>query len=203
MKKGPALAKPRLVRPSGSRFVGPLLALLVPGTGGAYLPEGIAQLERWAHQSAIEVRPRLHDADVDARSVMEHVRNIRDSFALNMSELASVLNVSRPTAYAWLNGQAPQPDALARIYRLSRTADRFAGIGIARPETAIRQPVFGGASLLELLRSNADVSDAIARLSRLAASSKATRYESKASGKRLRPSEQVSELATPATHEPT
>jgi DNA-binding transcriptional regulator YiaG len=58
-------------------------------------------------------KPEENDEqEVDTRSSAEHVANIRDVFAINMSDLASVLGVTRPTAYTWLEGQEPKPEAV-------------------------------------------------------------------------------------------
>ncbi len=202
MRAGPAIQAPRESIASRPRLVAPFFALLVPGTGGAYAPEGLANLDRWAYQSAIEIQyPRRQDA-TDARTTTDRVRQIRDAFGLNMSELATMLDVSRPTVYAWLNGQEPQAEAVARILRLSRAADRFSAMDAGTAVAYVRQPLFEGASLLELLKSDMDTSQPMARISDLAKRSKAVRHAPKASGKRLRPIEQVDDLSTPATHEP-
>ena len=113
-----------------------------------------------------------------------------------------MLNVSRPTAYAWLNGQEPQQDAVSRILRLSRAADRFAALGVAQPETVVRRPVFDGDSLLDILKSDVDPAKAILQIKPLATAAVAARHQPKASGKRLRSIDGIGELSTPATHEP-
>ncbi len=202
MRAGPAIQAPRESVASRSRLVAPFFALLVPGTGGAYSPEGLANLDRWTHQSAVEIHyPRRQDG-THAQTTVERVRQIRDAFGLNMSELATMLDVSRPTVYAWLNGQEPQPEAVARILRLSRAGDRFSALDVGTAVAYVRQPLFEGASLLELLKSDMDTSQPMARISDLAKRSKALRHAPKASGNRLRPIEQVDDLSTPATHEP-
>ena len=202
MRAGPAILAPRKSIASRSRLVAPFFALLVPGTGGAYSPEGLANLDRWAHQSAVEIQYRHRQDGAHARTTANRVRQIRDTFGLNMSELASMLDVSRPTVYAWLNGQEPQPEAVVRILRLSRAADRFSAMNIDGAVAYVRQPLFEGASLLDLLKSDMDTFQPIAQISDLAKRSEAIRHAPKASGRRLRPIEQVDELSTPATHEP-
>ncbi len=37
----------------------------------------------------------------------EQIKLIKDSFGLNMSAMAELLNVSRPTVYAWMKGETP------------------------------------------------------------------------------------------------
>ena len=150
----------------------------------------------------MEIQSQRRKDGAYARTTADLVRRIRDAFGLNMTELATILDVSRPTVYAWLNGQEPQPEAVARILRLSRAADRFSALGVETAISYVRQPMFEGASLLELLKSDADISSATAQISELAKRSEAVRHAPKGSGRRLRPIEQVDELSTPATHEP-
>lgn len=202
MKEGPAIRIPREPVVGRSRLAAPLLALLVPGTGGAYAPEGLVNLDRWTYQSAVEVRSSHHPDRVDARTTAEHVRHIRDAFGLHMSELANLLNVSRPTAYAWLNGQEPQPEAVARILRLSLAANRFSALGVGTDVMYVRQPLFDGVSLLGLLKAGHDTAQPMVQISELAKKAQAIRHTPKGSGKRLRPIDHVDELSTPATHEP-
>jgi transcriptional regulator with XRE-family HTH domain len=56
--------------------------------------------------------------------------------ALNQSQAAQFFRVSKPALSRWLNGAIPHPDAMRRIYRLTRGAVRpesFYDFGRARP----------------------------------------------------------------------
>ncbi|NJM77454.1 MAG: hypothetical protein HC852_18815 [Acaryochloridaceae cyanobacterium RU_4_10] len=135
---------------------------------------------------------------VDTRSPAEHVANIRDVFGINMSDLASILSITRPTAYAWLEGQEPKPEAILRIQRLSRTADEVKQMNMIRLDKLIHRPILDGRSLLERLRVDEDLSPALAELKAIADKEKQTRRQSKGSGKHLRSLDEVlSESSVP------
>jgi transcriptional regulator with XRE-family HTH domain len=123
---------------------------------------------------------------IDARSSAEHVSNIRDVFGISMSDLAAVLGVTRPTAYAWLEGQELKPEVAKRIQRLSRAADQFNQAKIPRLDKLIYRPVLNGRSLLDILKADEDPSDAVALLSEIAEKEAQSRREPKGSGKHLR-----------------
>ncbi len=130
------------------------------------------------------------------RSPAEELQYIRQQLCLNMSDLASLLGVSRPTAYAWLAGDEPKEDNYTNIVRLSRVASQFEGLDIAHLERLMRRPIFGGRSLLDKLRAAEDVDDCIPVLIELADREAAARSSPKGSGKS--PNEQgVGALATP------
>ena len=202
MKQAPPIIGPRKIVSKTAQLFAPLLWLMVPGTGSAFSPEGLVQLERWAHQGDLEIRPIARQADAHFKIGAQHAQNIRDKFGLNMSDLALLLHVSRPTVYAWLKGQSPQADAFERLSNLSTAADRFAELGISRPETVVKARLSETTPLLELLIAADDPLPHIEAFSKLIEKSNQARRESKGSGKRLRPIEQVSGLSAPATHEP-
>lgn len=201
MRAAPEIKVPRPSRGYTARLVAPFLFMLYPGTGGAFAPESVAQLERWAHRPGLEVHHARPHATQDGRTLEERVRHVRDAFGLNMSELAAVFNVSRPTVYAWLNGQSPSPYAVANILRLNADADRFvATAAAANPERYVRQPIFDGATLVDLLKTQGDTSWAIARLNEIAGVP--PKKKVRGFGKPMGPVEELDDLSTPATHEP-
>jgi len=63
------------------------------------------------------------------RPPAEQLQYIRQHLCLTMSDLASLLGVSRPTAYAWLAGDEPRGDNYTNIVRLSHIAGQFPGDG--------------------------------------------------------------------------
>lgn len=123
---------------------------------------------------------------VDMRSTAEHVANIRDVFAINMSDLASILGVARPTVYAWLSGQEPKAEAVIIIQRLSHAADKFSQANIPRLDQLIYRPILNGRSLLDTLKSGEDPVRVLASLKAVADKEAQTRCEPKGAGKHLR-----------------
>jgi len=96
--------------PNASITLAVPLLILTAGTGGTMTPHSTAEVLNRFHYPRIHVEPS-RAKQVDMRSPAEHVANIRDVFAVNMSDLASVLGVTRPTVYAWLAGQEPKGEA--------------------------------------------------------------------------------------------
>ncbi|NJN38437.1 MAG: hypothetical protein HC790_06355 [Acaryochloridaceae cyanobacterium CSU_3_4] len=126
------------------------------------------------------------------RSPAEHVANIRDLLAINMSDLAAVLGITRPTAYAWLEGQEPKPEAIVRIQHLSRIADDVKRANIPRLDKLVHRPILEGCSLLDLLKADKDPSEALAKLQVIAEKESQKRRQPKGSGQHLRSLDDVS-----------
>jgi transcriptional regulator with XRE-family HTH domain len=166
------------------QMVAPLLVLTV-GTGGVMTPHGVEMLSRWAYTPYIQVE-HSEKKNVDIRSPAEHVANIRDVFGVNMSDLAAMLGVTRPTVYAWIEGQEPKPEAVGRIQQLSRAADKFKPANIPRLDKLVHRPVLNGRSLLDMLKTDEDSSEAVALIKEIAEKEAQTRRESKGSGRHLR-----------------
>ncbi|WP_237269884.1 hypothetical protein [Synechocystis sp. CACIAM 05] len=166
------------------KLVAPLL-VLTAGTGGIMTAHSTAELSRWVYDPRIHVEPS-RAKEVDVRSPAEHVANIRDVFAINMSDLASVLGVTRPTVYAWLAGQEPKGEAVIRIQQLSCAADKFNQANIIRLDKLVHRPILNGRSLLDILKTDEDPIAALATLKAIADKEAQTRREPKGAGKHLR-----------------
>lgn len=174
------------------------LMLLTAGTGGVLTTRSAEQLGRWLHAPSIQVERPCSRKALDSRSPAEHVSFIRDIFGLNMSELASVLGVTRPTAYAWIQGQEPKSDAILQIQALSQTAENVDKTGIIHVSRLIRRPIFSGESLLDMLKAKKDISSTLTTLKELALKEQAARRTPKGSGKHKSTFADISaELSTP------
>lgn len=169
------------------------------GTGGTFARENIAQLPNWIAMPDIEVKRAQQVLPADTRSVRDHLLNVRDTFRLNMTELAQIFGVTRPAVYSWLEGVEPKPEARTLILNLSRLADRFAKVGIERPELYFRRPMFNGKSIVDLLKAGQNIGDAVAAIEALAKKEAVVRKEasSRHAGKPKRQPESLDLLATP------
>jgi transcriptional regulator with XRE-family HTH domain len=166
------------------------LAYMAVGTGGSITPYGMAE---WSRRTC---RQNLHPlisvvespspTKIVVRTLAEHITNVRDGFAISMSDLASILGITRPTAYAWLRGDEPKPEKVPRIQRLSEIADRVKEMNISRIDKLMHRPLSDGRSLFDVLKAEEDPSDLLVSLQALAAKEAETRQKPKGSGKNLR-----------------
>jgi hypothetical protein len=182
----PSSIKPKNISTpqSAITIVVPLL-IWTAGTGGVMTPHSTAEVLNRFHYPRIHIEPS-RAKQVDVRSPAEHMANIRDVFSINMSDLASVLKVTRPTVYAWLAGQEPKGEAVIRIQQLSCAADKFNQANIIRLDKLVHRPILNGRSLLDILKTNEDPIAALATLKVMADKEAQTRREPKGAGKHLR-----------------
>jgi DNA-binding transcriptional regulator YiaG len=161
--------------------------VMVAGTGGLMTTSSAVKMPEYCCVSSVPIHIEdSHSANqkVDARSISEHIANIRNVFAINMSDLAAVFAVTRPTVYAWLEGrQEPKPEAVKRIQQLSSAADEFGKANIKRLDKLLQRPILDGDSLLDLLKANEDPLAALPVLKGISEKEAKTRREPKGSGK--------------------
>jgi transcriptional regulator with XRE-family HTH domain len=181
------------------RLFVPLL-VLAAGTGGVITAQSTAELNRWVYDPRIQVEPS-RAKPVDLRSPAEHVANIRDVFALNMSDLASVLGVTRPTVYSWQAGQEPKGEAVMRIQQLSSAADKFNREDIIRLDKLVHRPILNGRSLLDILKTDEDPLEALVTLKAIADKEAETRRQPKGTGKHLRSLDDILSESSVAIYE--
>ncbi len=170
----------------------PIILSFTAGTGGAITTHGMENLNLWVYAPCVHVE-HASSRGIDRRTPAERVALIRDAFALNMSELATVLGVSRPTAYAWLDGQEPKPEAIQEIQRISELAEQLLAMGVHRVDKLIRRPIFGSKSLIDKLKEREATVDDLVVLKDLAYKEAQSRRRAKGSGKARRSISDVSE----------
>lgn len=171
--------------PAAVKLVVPFL-VLAAGTGGIMTAQSTAEvLDHWLHYPRIHIEHSVAK-NGDMRSPAEHVASIRDVLGINMSDLASVLGVTRPTVYAWLEGQEPKTEAVTHIQRLSRVTDEINRANIIRLNKLVHRPILNGRSLLDILKTDEDPVAALTTLKALADKEEKTRREPKGSSKNLR-----------------
>jgi transcriptional regulator with XRE-family HTH domain len=140
----------------------PLLLVGLVGSGtGARVFDPSAALQR----SAIyidAVNPNLNIGRRRAELVhVQLISRIREGLRLNMSALASLLNVSRTALYAWLQGTPPRPDAMVRLARLASYAERVRSLNIARVDMLFHLPIKDGKNFLAILSEDSEVDEGI------------------------------------------
>jgi DNA-binding transcriptional regulator YiaG len=89
----------------------------------------------------------------------------RRRLGVNMSDFALLLGVSRPTAYAWVEGkQNPQPEKFRAIDRVNALAEAIEAEPIPRFDLWIKRPVLDGQSLLERFLAGEDINAHLAAI---------------------------------------
>jgi len=92
-------------------------------------------------------------------TISEQVKLIKDSFSLNMSAMAELLNVSRPTIYAWLKGEPPKTqENISHTNFVTSQAQIYSELNLERPDNFIKRPLFNGESLFSLLKQERTIS---------------------------------------------
>ena len=133
--------------------------LLMAGTGGSISvasTSAVAKIDSAPTGSTCRIEcvsKPLREAEEDrtagstkALSVLQHY------LSLNLSELATVLQVSRPTIYSWLRDEsAPQAQNVARIRQLFRLAKIWPSISGKPLGSRLKMPVADGQSVFDLL----------------------------------------------------
>jgi transcriptional regulator with XRE-family HTH domain len=186
--------------PAAVKLVVPFL-VLAAGTGGIMTPHSMAEvLDHCLYYPRIHIEHSVAK-NGDMRSPAEHVANIRDVLVINMSDLASVLGVTRPTVYAWLEGQEPKAEAVTHIQRLSRVADEINRANIIRLDKLVHRPILNGRSFLDILKTDDYSLEALSTLKALADKEERTRREPKGSGKNLRSLDDVLSESSVAIYE--
>ena len=116
------------------------------------------------------------------------IAGIRSAFSLQIKELAEILNVERPTIYAWMKGSAvPQQHNRLRLHQIHRLAMQWNRLSDRPAGTAIREIDAAGRSVVDYLKKDIPPQEII--VGRL----KAIADETKAQAASRRPS--LSELA--------
>lgn len=75
-------------------------------------------------------------------SIAENIKFIRNTFNLNVSELADLLNVSRPTVYSWMKGETTKNgDYQKHINFVREYAGKIANLKLERPDSFMKRPL--------------------------------------------------------------
>ncbi|HSH48628.1 MAG TPA: helix-turn-helix transcriptional regulator [Halomonas sp.] len=140
-----------------------------PGSGGAVTPEAALTRHQWLQDDSIDVTSAVKgEDDAELFTPAERLERIRQLLGLTITDLARLLDTTRPTVYAWLNGQEPRPEVHTRLIRLERQAENIAACDLPRINKLIRRPLRCGGSLLDRLREDDPLQPALEELQSLA-----------------------------------
>lgn len=140
--------------PSGSESTDVLSRVII------FVPTDGATVCRQAF-SWLDFEPAVKAPDDDRRSVEEPestsamLGTIRAAFSLNVTELAEVLRVERPTVYSWLREDVTlRPANRERLVSLWRLAERWTQAAGGSLGELKHSPVTDGYTVLDLLRAD-------------------------------------------------
>lgn len=131
------------------------------GSGGAITDESVVHKNQWVYDASITSE---QDVVLSVESNSEKLESIRNKLGLNMTDLSSILGVSRPTIYAWLQGQDPRPEYINRISELRDVAEKVSGYDLQNIKKLVRRPLQDGDTLIGLLKSFKPIDSALNEL---------------------------------------
>lgn len=142
---------------AASSSVGSVLvaALLIAGTGGFASPLASTQILTGSVTPVYAV-DHVQQESVDfAANVQEKIAGIRHYLSLNTTELASVLQVKRPTVYSWTAGAASlHGKHRARLDQVYEIARDWRALSTRPLGEVMRERIAGGAALIDLLSAD-------------------------------------------------
>lgn len=125
------------------------------GTGGAVPVGNVHAKSATGGRATISVLP--HPIREQSKSMYvspdRQVSVIKQSFGLNITDLADVLNVKRPTVYEWLSGKEPRRSNQERIYQLYELASGWQNSNGYNLSKYVHNPIHDGKSLYDFLSS--------------------------------------------------
>ncbi len=141
--------------------------LILTGTGSIYPQEEAKKWQQYL-EPRVQFIPKKDEKtlpNVDVRTPIEHLENIRTVLNPPISELAILFDVSRQAIYKWLAQESvPEHDRVVRITMLSKIADAFKEAGIQRAGALLNMKAFEGQSLFDLLKSGKPYKKAVQAL---------------------------------------
>ncbi len=132
-----------------------------------HTPSGVGLTKQFLARQAVLVKNQVDTTNPNTtiadqtKTTFEQLEQIRNTFALKISELSEIFNASRPTIYAWLNGSSPKDSSsIDKISYIAQVSRRFASLSFTKPEAILKRPVLtGNRTLLQCLVDNIEVSD--------------------------------------------
>jgi transcriptional regulator with XRE-family HTH domain len=135
------------------------------GTGGSTTAEYLQQRGNRGYQF-VQI-PSVAVPNVGRlRSPLENLESIRAALKPSMSDLASLLGVSRQAVYNWIAGENPSQESAERLEDLARAVDLLAAHGLNSPYL-LRRKIRDGKSLMEIVRDRGSAQDAARTLIRI------------------------------------
>jgi|GEM_PF-2700472 len=130
--------------------VGTVLLALFIGSGSP--PQAYISLNEISPPSQIQTS-RSAAQQIYPADVSDILATIRSAFPLQISQIAEILGVSRPTIYAWLNNEQ-QPQSLTKLSQIYALAEFWNDrCNLPAPEKTFELPDSVGVSLIDMLKA--------------------------------------------------
>jgi transcriptional regulator with XRE-family HTH domain len=164
------------------------------GTGGELYDRNIIDFLR--HRLIPFVEMSLIENEIDLNSPVEYLAFIRETFEISLTDLAKMFGITRPTVYAWLNGQEPSAKDFARIQYFSGIAKEMKRFKIERVDVLIHRPIFSNKSFFDLITNSSSLEQwktPLETLKKIADKESLRRKEQKGTNKELRSTKDIND----------
>lgn len=127
------------------------------GTGGSLLAIMAASMQTtggalYGLKLPLATNNTVVNYDPELYSLETILSTIRSSLSLNMTEMAKIFRVERPTVYAWIGGTSePHLSNKNRLHKIFSIAKYWEGLSSSPVDNLVRQPYRNGKSIVDLL----------------------------------------------------
>ena len=135
------------------------------GSGGTVIPIVALANFRWADSGgnvSVSVESPL--------SADQQLAYIRRELGISITDLAELLEVARPTIYAWMQGVEPRGEHHERLRRVAQLASEVEASGLVDVGRFLKRPLQDGATLLGLMKAEQPLAIALNELITIARS---------------------------------
>jgi DNA-binding XRE family transcriptional regulator len=144
------------------------VGLLVPvtvfglgiGTGGAATLNYVKERGTRGYPYVICDSAKRSPKAVAAYTPAENLEHVRAVLKLTVTDLASMLGVSRQAIYDWQAGKSIAPENALRLAGIARAADILAAEGLKGVSHLLRRPIRNGKSFVDVVREGDSASTA-------------------------------------------
>lgn len=127
------------------------------GTGGSLLAIMVSSMQTtggalYGLNLPLPTKNTVANYEPELYSLGTILSTIRSSLSLNMTEMAKIFKVERPTVYAWIGGSSePHPSNKNRLNRIFSIAKYWENLSSLPAGSLVRQPNSNGKSIIDLL----------------------------------------------------
>ena len=158
------------VKQCSALIVAPFLAIPMvtgayAGSGGAITSETYAHKNQWVYDASINAKA---GRAIEVETVSERLKRIQSTFGLTITDMAFLFDVSRPTVYAWIEGQEPKQEFFARIQSLNDKAILASAYELPRMNKLVRRSLNDGYTLLQRIKDGGEIQGSLDELQAIA-----------------------------------